>query len=80
MLFFKWGLDDDTFIQNDVAPDEYFSEVCAEDDFLLQNGVVVDFDVIGAFDETLFADEVFGFSFEVVFFEVVYFFEEDIVL
>ena len=42
--------------------------------------MVVDFDVIGAFDETLFADEVFGFSFEVVFFEVVYFFEEDIVL
>jgi hypothetical protein len=68
VLFLEWRLDDDTFVQYDITANEYFGQVSSEDYFLLKNGVVVNFDIVRALDETLFANEVFGFCFEVVFF------------
>jgi hypothetical protein len=68
VLFLEWRLDDDTFVQYDITANEYFGQVSSEDYFVLKNGVVVNFDIVRALDETLFANEVFGFCFEVVFF------------
>lgn len=68
VLFLERWFDDDTFVEYDIAADEYFGQVSSEDYFLLENGMVVNFDIVRALDETLFADEVFGFCFEVVFF------------
>ena len=68
VLFLEWWLDDDTFVQYDITANKYFGQVSSEDYFLLKNRVVVNFDIVRALDETLFANEVFGFCFEVVFF------------
>jgi hypothetical protein len=67
VLFLKWWFDDDAFVKYDITADEYFGQVSSEDDFLLENGVIINFDIVGALDETLFTDEIFGFSFKVVF-------------
>jgi hypothetical protein len=40
--------------------DADFGEVSTQDDALLQDGVVADLDVVGALDEALLADQVFG--------------------
>ena len=67
VLFLKWWFDDNAFVKYYITTDEYFGQVSSEDYFLLENGVIINFDIVGALDETFFTDEIFGFSFKVVF-------------
>lgn len=79
VLLLEWRFDDDAFVQYDITTDEYFGQIGSENNFLLQDCMIVDFDIIRALDETLFTDEIFGFSFEVVFVGVKDFFVENVV-
>ncbi len=67
VLLLEWRFDDDAFVQYDITADEDFGQIGSENNFLLQDCMIVDFDIIRALDETFFTDEIFGFSFEIVF-------------
>jgi len=67
VLLFKWWLDYYTLIKNDISSNKYFCQICSKNNFLLYNDVVIDFDIVGGFDKTFFTDEIFRFSFKVIF-------------
>lgn len=56
VLLFEWGFDDHSLVQDHVTTDEYLGQVSAQNYLLLQNRMIVNFDIIRAFYQTLFAD------------------------
>ncbi len=56
VLFLKWRFDDDAFVENDITTDEDFGQICSENNFLLEDCMVINFDIVRALDETFFTD------------------------
>ena len=80
VLFFKWRLNDYTLIKNHISSNEYFCQVSSKNNFLLYDNMVINFDIIGRFDKTLFTDKILWFGFEVIFLWVINFLLKNIIL